>query len=50
MTNGSLSELRLAYKKAVQDWVQTIRAEEALAVPDYSMVAMEERDTAYLNE
>lgn len=41
MTKAGLSELRLAYKKAVDDWVDAIRAEEALATPDHSMTAVE---------
>jgi hypothetical protein len=32
-TNG-LSELRLSYKKAVNEWIDTIRAEESLATTD----------------
>ncbi len=50
MTNAGLSELRLAYKKAVDDWVKAIRAEEALATPDHSMTAMERWDAAHLRE
>lgn len=46
MAKAGLSELRLAYKKAVDDWVATIRAEEALATPDHSMTAMEKWDAA----
>ena len=48
MTDAGLSELRLAYKKAVDDWVEAIRAEEALAVTDHSIVAMEKWDAAHL--
>jgi hypothetical protein len=47
---AGLSELRLAYKKAVDDWVVTIRAEEALATPDHSMTAMEKWDAAHFQE
>jgi hypothetical protein len=50
MTNAGLSKLRLAYKKAVDDWVEAIRAEEALALPDHSMVAMEVWDAAHMKE
>lgn len=50
MTNAGLSELRLAYKQAVAVWVEAIRAEEALAVPDHSMLAMEKWDAAHLKE
>jgi len=42
--------LRLDYKKAVDDWVDTIRAEEALATSDHSMVAMEKWDAAHFTE
>jgi hypothetical protein len=50
MTNAELSALRLAYKKAVDDWVSTIRAEEALATTDHSMTAMELWDAAHFKE
>jgi hypothetical protein len=50
MTRAELSELRLAYKKAVDDWVLAIRAEEALATTDHSMTAMELWDQAQFNE
>jgi len=45
-----LDQLRLAYKAAVDAWVETIRAEEALATADHSMVAMERWDDAHLRE
>jgi hypothetical protein len=50
MTTAGLSELRLAYKKAVDEWVEAIRAEEALATPDHSMTAMEKWDAAHFAE
>jgi len=50
MTLAGLSELRLAYKKAVDDWVAAIRAEESLATSDHSMVAMELWDAAHFKE
>jgi ABC-type transport system involved in cytochrome bd biosynthesis fused ATPase/permease subunit len=50
MANAGLSELRLAYKKAVYDWVQAIRAEEALATSDHSITAMEKWDAAHFKE
>jgi hypothetical protein len=50
MTKADLDQLRLAYKKAIDEWVDTIRAEEALATPDHSMIAMEEWDAAHLRE
>jgi len=50
MSKPDLDQLRLAYKKAVDEWVDTIRAEEALATPDHSMVAMEHWDAAHFTE
>jgi len=50
MSKDNLDQLRLDYKKAVDEWVDAIRAEEALATPDHSMVAMEHWDTAHLRE
>jgi hypothetical protein len=50
MTRAELSALRLAYKKAVDDWVLAIRAEEALATTDHSMTAMELWDQAQFKE
>ena len=50
MEIAGLDELRIAYKKAVDDWVASIRDEEALAVPDHSMIAMEKWDAAHFTE
>lgn len=50
MSKEDLDPLRLAYKEAVDEWVNAIRAEEALATPDHSMVAMERWDDAHLSE
>jgi len=50
MNKEDLDQLRLAYKKAVDEWVDAIRAEEALATPDHSMVAMERWDGAHFKE
>ena len=50
MSHADLNELRLAYKKAVAEWVDSIRAEEALATPDHSMIAMEQWDAAHVRE
>jgi hypothetical protein len=50
MSEANLDQLRVAYKKAVDEWVDAIRAEEALATPDHSMVAMEHWDTAHFKE
>ena len=50
MSDPKLDALRLAYKSAVDAWVEAIRAEEALATPDHSMVAMEKWDDAHFKE
>ena len=50
MRKPDLDELRLAYKAAVDEWVSAIRAEEALATPDHSMIAMEHWDAARFKE
>ncbi len=50
MSKEDLDQLRLLYKKAVDEWVDTIRAEEALATPDHSMIAMEQWDAAHFRE
>jgi len=50
MSKENLDQLRLDYKKAVDEWVDAIRAEEALAGPDHSMIAMEKWDAAHFKE
>ena len=50
MDNSKLDELQQAYKQAVDQWVAAIRAEEALATPDHSEVAMERWDAAGFTE
>lgn len=50
MSKEGLDQLRLDYKKAVDEWVDTIRAEEALATSDHSMIAMEKWDAAHFTE
>jgi hypothetical protein len=50
MSKQDLDQLRLAYKQATDEWVGTIRAEEALATPDHSMIAMEHWDAAHFTE
>jgi hypothetical protein len=50
MSTADLDRLRLAYKKATEEWVGAIRAEEALATPDHSMIAMEKWDAAHFIE
>jgi len=50
MSQPDLDQLRLTYKKAIDEWVDAIRAEEALATPDHSMIAMEDWDAAHFRE
>ena len=50
MSTPELDRLRLAYKGAVDEWVEAIRAEEALATADHSMTAMERWDDAHFQE
>ena len=48
MENLNFDQLLQNYRQAVDAWVNAIRAEEALATNDESMVAMEKWDTAGL--
>jgi hypothetical protein len=50
MSNEDLDQLRISYKAAVDEWVDAIRAEEALATPDHSVIAMEQWDAAHFRE
>ena len=50
MVEKGPSELRLAYKLAVKRWIEAIREEESLAVPDHSIIDMEEWDEAHFRE
>ena len=50
MRPADLDQLRLAYKQATDEWVDTIRAEEALATPDHSMLAWEKWEDAHFRE
>lgn len=50
ISNADMDQLRSAYKKATDEWVNSIRAEESLATPDHSMVAWERWDTAHFTE
>jgi hypothetical protein len=50
MSTPDLDQSRLTYKKAVDEWVDAIRAEEALATLDHSMIAMEHWDAAHFKE
>lgn len=46
MGNLDFDQLLKTYRAAVDRWVDAIRAEEALATEDHSMVAMEHWDDA----
>jgi hypothetical protein len=50
MPAPDLDRLRLAYKQVTDEWVAAIRAEEALATPDHSMIAWEKWDEAHFRE
>ncbi len=50
MENAELDKLRFNYKAAVDRWIAAIRAEEDLATPDHSMVAVEDWDQANFTE
>jgi len=50
MNRPALDQLRFAYKKAVDEWVDAIRTEETLATLDHSMIAMEKWDEAHFKE
>ncbi len=50
MDKANLDQLRFAYKRGVDKWVDAIRAEEALATEDHSMIALEEWDDAHFRE
>ena len=50
MESAELDILRFKYKAAVERWVAAIRAEEDLATPDHSMVAVENWDQANFAE
>ena len=50
MSKEDLDQLLVVYKRATDEWVDAIRAEEALATADHSMVAMEHWDAAHFAE
>jgi len=50
MDNPELDALRSKYKAAVEQWIAAIRAEENLATPDHSMVAVEDWEKANFSE
>ncbi len=49
MENLDFDQLLLNYRQALDSWIAAIRAEEALANNDHSMVAMENWDAAGLH-
>jgi hypothetical protein len=49
MENLDFDQLLHDYRQAIDSWVASIRAEEALANDDHSMVEMEKWDTAGLH-
>ena len=46
MEHSDFDQLLTNYRQALDQWIAAIRAEEALATPDHSMVAMERWDAA----
>jgi len=50
MAVEDLNHLRFMYKAAVERWIEAIRAEENLATPDHSMVAVEDWERAGFQE
>ena len=50
MDNHELDHLRLAYKAAVDRWIEAIREQEDLATSDHSEVAVEIWDQAGFRE
>lgn len=50
MENQELDQLRLAYKAAVEQWIKAIRAEEDLATPDHTVVAVDTWENAGFTE
>ena len=49
MENLDFDQLLTNYRQAIDAWVDAIRAEEALANEDHSMIEMEKWDTAGLH-
>ena len=48
MSNNNFDQLLRDYEQSIDGWVSAIRAEEALANDDHSMVEMEKWDAAGL--
>ena len=41
MKKPDLDQLRDTYKKAIEEWIRAIRAEESLATPDHTIPAVD---------
>ena len=50
MDNPELDALRLSYKNAVEEWIATIREEEALATADHAVKAVDLWENAGFRE
>jgi hypothetical protein len=50
MENSELDALRLSYKNTVEEWIATIREEEALATPDHAVKAVDAWENAGFRE
>ena len=50
MSPADPDQLRLSYKKATDEWIESVRAEEDLATSDHSMLAWEKWDAAHFQE
>ena len=50
MENQELDQLRFAYKAAVEQWIEAIRAEEDLATLDHTVHAADVWEHAGFNE
>ena len=46
MEDTNFDQLLVDYRRAIDNWVNALRAEEALANDDHSMVEMEKWDSA----
>ena len=48
--NQELDQLQSAYKAAVEEWIATIREEEALASGDHSIAEVDKWEEAHFRE
>ena len=49
-TSTELNDLQSAYKSAVEEWIVTIRKEEALASVDHDLAKIDEWEQAHFDE